>query len=103
MDIWSRDASAAVASRAGGDRIDRLLIYALAACVLAAFIPSGVKLADGPWRTEQEGHGPLILLIAAWLVWQRVPKLAAIRRVPAAVAGWTILLVGLAAMIVARS
>ncbi len=36
-----------------------------------AYIPTYIRLADGPWQTEQEGHGPLIMLAAAWLAWQQ--------------------------------
>ncbi len=49
------------------------LIYggALAASFLIAYLPTYVALAKGPWQTEQEGHGPLIMLAAAWLAWQQ--------------------------------
>jgi hypothetical protein len=40
------------------------LLALLFAAFIAAYIPTYIKLAAGPWRTEQEGHGPLIMLAA---------------------------------------
>jgi exosortase B len=71
----------------------------------AAYIPTILSLIDGPWQTEQEGHGPLIIAASLWLVWQSRQKLqaAAVRTSPAPVAGWITLLLGLALMFVART
>ena len=32
---------------------------------LLIYVPTYVRLYNGPWQTEQEGHGPLILLAIA--------------------------------------
>jgi len=76
---------------------------ALTVSVLFAFAPTFVKLASGPWRTEQEGHGPFIILAAAWLAWRAVAGVEIPPRAPAPVAGWLLLLSGLAALVVTRS
>ena len=47
---------------------------ALALTVFVAFIPTLLRLADGPWRTEQEGHGPIVIAAAAWLAFQAWQK-----------------------------
>jgi exosortase B len=73
------------------------------AAILLAYIPTYVTLVEGPWATEQEGHGPLIILGAAWVAWQCRHKLSGVAILPAPVAGWTILLAGLALMVVTRS
>jgi exosortase B len=77
----------------------------LAGCCFAAYIPTILRLIDGPWQTEQEGHGPLIIAGSLWLVWQSRRKLqaAAVRTSPAPVAGWITLLLGLALMFLART
>jgi exosortase B len=75
----------------------------VAACFLAAYVPTFKGLLDGPWQTEQEGHGPLIIAAALWLVWQSRERLKAAPARPAPVAGWMVLLVGLAAMFLART
>src|SRR5882757_7386566 len=70
---------------------------------LAAYAPSVLSLIDGPWQTEQEGHGPLIIAAALWLVWQSREKLKATLISPAPVLGWTALLAGLVLMFLGRT
>lgn len=74
----------------------------LIASLVAAYIPTYIKLAVGPWRTEQEGHGPLIILAALWVAWQYRHALNKVEISPAPFAGWIILLGGLLMMILAR-
>lgn len=69
----------------------------------AAYAPMFVRLAQGPWQTEQEGHGPLILAAAAWIAWQSRRKIYEATKIPAPVAGWAVLMIGLAIMVVSRS
>jgi exosortase B len=75
----------------------------LAGSCLAAYIPTIQSLIDGPWQTEQEGHGPLIIVASLWLVWQSREKLGAAEGPAAPIAGWSVLLVGLALMFLART
>jgi len=70
---------------------------------LAAYTPTVLSLIDGPWQTEQEGHGPLIIAAALWLVWQSREKLKAALISPAPVLGWTALLAGLILMFLGRT
>jgi exosortase B len=70
---------------------------------LAAYTPTILSLIDGPWQTEQEGHGPLIIAASLWLVWQSRERLKATEIVPAPVTGWTVLLSGLLLMFLART
>jgi exosortase B len=74
----------------------------LFASLVAAYIPTYIKLAAGPWRTEQEGHGPLIILAAIWIAWQCRHALTKVQVSPAPFAGWIILSGGLLVMILAR-
>lgn len=98
-----RDAPAGVRPRAWWEDRDGILAFCLAIAVLIAYAPTYLKLIEGPWRTEQEGHGPLIILAAAWLSWQRRDRLKAARFLPASLSGWAVLLSGLAAMTLGRS
>lgn len=75
----------------------------LVAAVLIAFAPTFVKLIQGPWRTEQEGHGPLIIAGAAWLAWQCKRGLLGLEASPAPFGGWAALLLGLGLLVVGRS
>jgi exosortase B len=70
--------------------------------VIAAYIPTVMGLIDGPWQTEQEGHGPLIIAASLWLVWQSRERLKSVAISPAPVIGWCALLIGLVLMFLAR-
>jgi exosortase B len=73
------------------------------ACFLVAYFPTFKSLLEGPWQTEQEGHGPLIIAAALWLVWQSREKLKSTLTSPAPFVGWTILVTGLVLMFLART
>src|SRR3984885_10423995 len=70
---------------------------------LVAYIPTFIHLAQGPWQTEQEGHGPLIIAASLWLVWASREQLAKTEIVPVPVVGWAVFLVGLAMLFMART
>jgi exosortase B len=70
---------------------------------LAAYFPTFKGLMEGPWQTEQEGHGPLIIAAALWLVWQSREKLRSTPLSPAPVAGWAAVIFGLVLMFLART
>jgi exosortase B len=69
----------------------------------AAYAPTVLSLVDGPWQTEQEGHGPLIIAASLWLVWQSRDKLKAAVIAPAPIVGWVVLVCGLLLMFLART
>src|SRR5258707_8287505 len=94
---------ASLLARAEDRGVNMVFLVALGASFLVAYLPTYLKLADGPWRTEQEGHGPLIMLAAAWLAWQQRDKVRTLEMRPASVAGWVILIVSLLVMAVTRS
>lgn len=75
----------------------------VAACFLAAYVPTIKGLIAGPWQTEQEGHGPLIIAAAFWLVWQSRKRIESTPIKPAPIAGWASLLAGLVLMFLART
>jgi exosortase B len=96
-------ATVALSARSEDRGVSLIYLGALAASFLLAYLPTYVTLARGPWQTEQEGHGPLIMLAAVWLAWQQRGKLASAALKPAPVAGWVILLISLILMAVTRS
>jgi exosortase B len=75
----------------------------LAASCIAAYVPTIRGLIDGPWQTEQEGHGPLIIAASLWLVWQSRDQLRTVKLAPAPIVGWACLAMGLFLMFVART
>ena len=44
-------------------------LLAVSASFLALYIQLYIKLASGPWQTEQEGHGPFLLGAAAFIAY----------------------------------
>src|SRR5580765_2843607 len=95
--------SASLLARAESRGVNLVFLGALAASCVVAYLPTYLRLAGGAWRTEQEGHGPLIMLAAAWLAWQQRDKLKTIELRPALVAGWIVLILSLLLMAVTRS
>ena len=76
--------AASLLARVEGRGVNLVFLGALAASFFVAYLPTYLRLAGGAWQTEQEGHGPLIMLAAAWLAWQQRDRLKAIeiRRPP---------------------
>lgn len=105
VDSIKPDAAGRVATtaRARVRGFPMVALGAMAVAFVIAYVPTYVRLANGPWQTEQEGHGPLIMLAAAWLAWQQRGKLAQIVQKPAPIAGWIILIGSLLLMAVTRS
>lgn len=68
-----------------------------------AYAPTFITLAQGPWRTEQEGHGPLIIAASAWLAWRSRALIRGVELRPAPLPGWTFLLSGLCLLVLARN
>jgi exosortase B len=81
-----------------------------AACILltvgfvVAFAPVINKLAHTVWNTDEQGHGPIILAVVAWLLWLRRGALraAAEEGRPGGAGGWTVLVFGLAIYVFGR-
>ena len=70
--------AASLLARAESRGVNLVFLGALAASFFVAYLPTYLRLAGGAWQTEQEGHGPLIMLAAAWLAWQQRDRLKAI-------------------------
>jgi exosortase B len=70
---------------------------------LIAYIPTFVQLVEGPWQSEQDGHGPLIIAAAIYLVWASRNRLREVEVAPAPFAGWALLLFGLAMLFLSRT
>lgn len=96
-------ASASLLIRSQLHAVSHASLAAMAASFLIAYLPTYLRLAKGPWQTEQEGHGPIIMLAAVWLAWQQRERLASTRLSPAPIAGWIILVGSLLLMTVTRS
>ncbi|WP_084293083.1 exosortase [Bradyrhizobium sp. WSM3983] len=74
----------------------------IAVAILGAYTPTIRGLINGPWQTEQEGHGPLIIAATLWLVWQSRERLMRAKVAPAPVMGWIVLALGLVLLYLSR-
>jgi exosortase B len=72
--------------------------------LLAMFVPTLVGMFQGPWSTEDQAHGPVILGLSLWLIYRGWPEM--MRRSegkPGAWFGWAVFGFGLLSYILGRS
>lgn len=68
------------------------------------FVPTFYDLLRGSWSTEEQAHGPIILVLSLWLIYRQWPDMMAKSKgCGLAKAGWLILLFGLLLYIIGRS
>jgi len=81
--------------------------WPVAAGLLALYAPTYWMLAHGLWNSEDYAHGPIVLAVTLFLIWQqRQVFLEADAFAPTrgqAIAGWVLLVVGLLAYALGRS
>jgi len=75
--------------------------------LLVLYVPTYWRLAHGIWNTEEQAHGPIVLAVALFLIWQRRDVfLANAGFLPTrgeTATGWALLVVGLLAYALGRS
>jgi exosortase B len=69
----------------------------------ALYVPSYWNAANGLWQTDEFGHAPLILGIAAWLFWQSRQAIGEAPTAPSNGAGGLLLALGLALYALGRT
>lgn len=78
-------------------------LLALGVGLLALYVPTYLKLAEQIWSQEGQGHGPVMLALTGWLVWQRLPTLARVMPKPATATGTVLFVLGLLLYILGKS
>jgi exosortase B len=86
-------------ARTASRAIAALLVVGL----LALYLPTALRLVDQVWMTAEQGHGPLILALCAWMGWQRRARLAALPDTPNRWLGFSLLALSLAAYVLGHS
>ncbi|TXH72943.1 exosortase B [Thiobacillus sp.] len=75
--------------------------------LLVLYVPTYWMLAHGLWNSEEQAHGPIVLVVALFLIWQRRAVFsgdAGVLPTRAEVAtGWALLAIGLLAYALGRS
>lgn len=82
---------------------DRLGEAMLAVGILLLLIPTYIDLERVVWASDDQGHGPIIIGVAAWLLWRMRGRLQALPLAPANVAGSALLLLALLTYALGRS
>ena len=68
------------------------------------YIPTFIKLLNGLWTTEDQAHGPIILLLSLWLMYRHWPRMIEQSEGrPASPWGWLFFIIALLLYIVGRS
>ena len=72
---------------------------------LAMYLPTYFALSTTVWNTEDQAHGPLILFVCLYLVWEKRDSILAlnINEVPKPVSGYIFLFIGLVMYVLGRS
>ncbi|MBK6863055.1 MAG: exosortase B [Ideonella sp.] len=63
----------------------------LAAGFALLYVPVYADLANTTWATDEQGHGPIILAVSAWLLYERRHAIAATPYRPLPAVGWPLL------------
>lgn len=65
--------------------------------------PSYYSLSKTIWASDEQGHGPIILAVSAWLLFRKREQLAALKRSPTVILASIVLLLGVLAYALGRS
>ena len=71
--------------------------------LLLLFVPTFYNAATTFWKSEEHGHGPIILAIILWLIWRQRASLRDGHSRPAVLAGLSFLVFGLVVYVVGRT
>lgn len=63
----------------------------IAAGMALLYVPNFAELSRTIWATDEQGHGPIILAVSAWLMYQRRHLIAAAPGRRAPIFGWVLL------------
>lgn len=79
------------------------LVLVLVLGWLAMFGPTYLALSTTVWATDEQGHGPIILAVSAWMLYRKRDAIAAAPLQPAPVAGMLLFAIGWLAYILGRA
>ena len=71
--------------------------------LVAMYVPTYMVLANTVWASDEQGHGPIILVVSIWLMWRKKDEYLALPDQPARVAGSLLLAFGLALYMLGRT
>lgn len=88
---------------AAQDREHWLRWLPVAIGLLAILLPTLWHLANTTWNSEENSHGPIILLVVSWLFWQQRRAMVESIEQPSPFVGALVLCIGIIAFVIGRS
>jgi exosortase B len=82
---------------------DKVLLAMLAAGLALLYLPTFMGLASTIWSRDEQGHGPIILAVATWLLFRQRQALAELPAAPAPGAGWPLFVLAMLMYAIGRS
>lgn len=82
---------------------DLIVLGLLLAGFALLYLPAYADLANTVWATDEQGHGPIILAVSAWLLYSKRHELAALPDRPVPWLGWPLLVFALVVYALGRS
>jgi exosortase B len=76
-------------------RADRWPWLVLVAAWAAMYLPTYWWASQSLWQSEDHGHGPIILAVVAWLLWQARDRLLSLPDMRFDALGWPVFVAGL--------
>lgn len=83
--------------------VDLWVLGLLVAGFALLYGPAYLELSRTVWATDEQGHGPIILALAVWLLFNQRHQLAALPVKPVPIAGWSLLAFALLLYALGRS
>lgn len=74
---------------------DAVVAALLGLGVALLYLPTYWDLSRTVWASDEQGHGPIILGVSLWLMYQRRHRLADLQSRPAPLLGWPLLVLAL--------
>ena len=72
--------------------------------MLVLYVPTLYELFNGLWATEEQMHGPIMLVLAIWLIYRKWPRMMEKSEGnPTSASGWMVFTFALALYIIGRS
>jgi exosortase B len=102
---FRRDESRTPDARAGllPAGADLLVLALLAGGFALLYLPTYWDLSRTVWASDEQGHGPIILAVSLWLLYQLRHRMAALPGQPAAVLGCGVFALGLLLYVLGRT
>lgn len=78
-------------------------LIAIGVGLFAMYAPTYMELNHTLWKIVGQGHGPVMLALTMWLIWQRLESFQSLQAPPATISSVVSLVIGLGAYVVGRS